>query len=215
VIAGNHPSVLDGILLWAVSPRPIRYLIAEDLYRHRFLHPIFSAFGCIEVYRTKNRNGDALHAAVAALEQGEVIGIFPEGTIHSGGVVREIKQGVALLALRTGVPVIPLAIHGSREAFPPFARTPRPHPVELDFGEPVAYPKTSGARIPDKVVAGAREAIRQRILDVMRMTAPGRSMMRLGVAGYARQVAAGAIIRPLCRFLTATAQPSLDPVAKA
>ena len=74
IIAGNHPSLLDGILLWAVSPRPVRFLIAEDMYRHPLLHPLFVAFGCIEVRRTVSCNGEALRNAVEALERGEVLG---------------------------------------------------------------------------------------------------------------------------------------------
>lgn len=70
LLAGNHPSLLDGVLLLAVSPRPVRFLVAEDLYAHRFLHGFFKALHCIPVYRSKTHNGDALRAAVAALEAG-------------------------------------------------------------------------------------------------------------------------------------------------
>src|SRR3989338_2793985 len=91
IIASNHPSVLDGVLLLALSPRPVRFLVAEDFYNHPLLNPLFKAFGCIEVYRTKTHNGGALRAAIAALKQGAVVGIFPEGTTHFGGTVPTIK----------------------------------------------------------------------------------------------------------------------------
>ena len=145
IIASNHPSVLDGVLLLALSPRPVRFLVAEDFYNHPLLNPLFKAFGCIEVYRTKTHNGDALRAAIAALKQGAVVGIFPEGTTHFGGTVPTIKQGVALLALRTGAPVICLAIHGSMAAFPPRAKFPHPVLIRLSFGSPLSYPRTTCA----------------------------------------------------------------------
>ena len=133
IIACNHPSVLDGIFLLVVSSRPVRFLVAENFYNHPLLKPFFRALGSIEVFRTKTHNGDALRTAVEALERGELVGIFPEGTVHFGGTMQQVKQGVALLALRTGCPVIPLGIMGSREAFPPDAKIPFPRPIAWNF----------------------------------------------------------------------------------
>jgi 1-acyl-sn-glycerol-3-phosphate acyltransferase len=210
LIAGNHPSVLDGILLWAASPRPVRFLIAEDLYRHRFLKPLFEALGCIEVLRTRPGNGDALRAAAAALERGELIGIFPEGTIHFRGAMRQVKQGVALLALKTGCPVIPMAIRGSGEAFPDGSRVPRPRPVRMRFGAPVAYPKAAQDPIPAEDVARTLEAIRRRIVETMRAAeAPARAGR--GRLLEFRAALAACVICPLAALLTCTANPSLDP----
>ena len=102
-----------GLLI--VSPRPVRFLVAEELFFHPFLHWIFAGMGCIPVYRTQTNNGDALRAAVAALERGEVIGIFPEGTTSDLGRMRSVKRGVGLLALRTGAPIVPFGVWGSAD----------------------------------------------------------------------------------------------------
>ena len=215
VIAGNHPSVLDGILLWAVSPRPVRFLIAEDLYNHRYLNPLFRAFGCIQVYRTKTNNGDALRAAVTALDRGELLGIFPEGTIHSGGSMQQVKKGVALLALKTGVPVVPLAIRGSREAFPDGASVPRPVAIRMRFSSPTAYPRTVLHPIPEPQVAETLEAIRRRIVQAMSETgAPAGDVRFEGWVRRAQTAAAAMVILPLAGLLTRTANPSLDPSAR-
>ena len=244
IIAGNHPSVLDGILLFAVSPRPVRFLVAEDLYTHRYLHPFFTLFGCIPVYRTipppatgplgrvrrgrtlptahmagggtKTHNGDALRAAVAALEAGEVIGIFPEGTIHDRGAMQQVKRGVALLALKTGCPVVPLAVRGSAEAFPDGARVPRPCAVSMRFETPIAYPKAALDPIPEEDVLRALEQIRRSILAALQMTsirAPGRA--RPAWIKPLRVALCSVVVLPLTSFLTLTANPSLDPVRKA
>lgn len=216
IIAGNHPSVLDGVLLFAVSSRPVRFLVAEDLYTHRFLNPFFRLFGCIPVYRTTTHNGDALRAAVAALRAGEVIGIFPEGTIHQLGSMRAIKRGVALLALKTGCPIVPLAIRGSDEAFPDGARVPKPSAVSMRFEAPVAYPISVLDPIPEPEVLGTLEQIRRTILGTMGLAAaqsPGRVP-----ASWIKclQVALCAlIVLPLTCFLTLTSNPSLDPARKA
>lgn len=214
LIAGNHPSVLDGILLLLVVKRPVRFLVAEDLYNHRVLRPLFQLMGAIPVYRTRSSNGDALRAAVAALDAGELIGIFPEGTIHFQGTLREIKRGVALLALKTGVPVVPLSIRGSYESFPSGAAAPRPGVIRMWFHEPVHYQRVVAEPIPDALVNDTREAIRMELRRRLDRTLvvggtdlaswPWRKRMQVALCG--------SIITPLARGLTATANPSLDPV---
>ena len=212
IIAGNHPNVLDGILLQVVAPRPVRFLVAEELYFHRFLHWGFRAFGCVPVYRSKTHNGDALRSAVAALDQGEVLGIFPEGTTRYRGTMPSIKRGVALLAMKTGCPVIPLAIHGSDAAFPEGARVPQPLPIRLEFAAPVAYARAAEPVIPEPEVMETMEDIRRRILEAMEAGAPASAAARGdGWLKEAQVVLAALIIWPLAAFLTLTANPRLDP----
>ena len=218
IIAGNHPSVLDGILLGVVSPRPVRFLVAEDLYNHPLLYPLFRAAGSIQVYRTKTHNGDALQMAVNALEQGEVIGIFPEGTVSFGGTMRHAKQGVALLALRTGCPVIPLAIQGSREAFPPDAKIAFPRRIQLHFDAPITFPRIASERIPEDQVDSAREQIRQHIANLVTSTQMRPAEKRLHRASWLKWLSiatAALIVVPLARLLTLTSRPSLDPAVRA
>ena len=215
IIAGNHPSVLDGVLLLAVSPRPVRFLIAEDLYYHRYLHWFFTVLECIPVYRTKTHNGDALRAAVSALQQGALLGIFPEGTIHFQGSMQQVKRGVALLALKTGLPVVPLAIQGSCEAFPDGARVPRPRIVQMYFDTPKAYPKTTHDPIPNDQVVQVLEGIRQDILKTI--DAIAHELLPWFIPRWVKEiqiVVAGLVIWPLAGFLTLTSNPSLDPVKK-
>ena len=212
IIAGNHPNVLDGLFLLVVSPRPVRFLIAEDMYTHRYLHGLFKALGMIPVYRTKSHNGDALRGAIAALQRGELLGIFPEGTTHFRGAIQEVKKGVGLLALRTGCPVVPLAIQGSDEAFPQGARFPRPRTIRMRFEEAVRYPPTDAHPIPEAQLAEVLEDIRRHILQTMQRVdaAPSRRLMPAWLKEL--QIALSAlIVVPLSSFLTRTANPSLDP----
>jgi 1-acyl-sn-glycerol-3-phosphate acyltransferase len=153
---------------------------------------------------------------VAALEQGELLGIFPEGTIAYGGSMPHTKPGTALLALKTGLPVVPLGVQGSLEAFPAWAKIPRSHPIRLHLGSPVTYPKRPCVHIPDEQVTKVREDIRRRILHVMAgmpfLSSP--LPIKGGISVRMRTVLAAVVIIPLARFLTSTANPSLDPVAR-
>ncbi len=212
ILAGNHPSVLDGILLLIVAPRRVRFLVAEEFYTHPYLRWLFKAMGCIEVYRTRTHNGDALRAAVEALECGEVIGIFPEGTTAHGGRMQQIKQGVGLLALRTGAPVIPFGITGTDAAYPTAARVPRPISVGIAFCPAQAYARAQEEPIPEPVLHPALEDLREEILRAVRW-----SRVTYGDAPpvwqckQLRVLLSAAMIVPLCAFLHATMNPSLDP----
>ena len=216
ILAGNHPNVLDGILLLIASPRPVRFLVAEEMFFHPCLHWLFEAFGCIPVYRTQTRNGDALRAAIAALEQGAVLGIFPEGTTYEGGQMRTLRRGVGLLALRTGAPVVPLGIVGSDEAYPSGTRLPNPGRIALVFAPAHVFSRTSVDVIPADHLGGVLEETRGAILGGLREARmasrcepPPHVWKRLQVA------LAALIVLPLAGLLHATANPSLDPADPA
>ncbi|ROR34710.1 lysophospholipid acyltransferase family protein [Inmirania thermothiophila] len=116
LVAANHVSGLDPLVLAAVSPRPLRFLIAREQYARWWLRPFFRAIGCIPVDRA-HRPDRALRAALRALEAGEVVVIFPEGGIRYRTERRRgLKGGVAWLACRTGAPVLPVRVDGVRGA---------------------------------------------------------------------------------------------------
>jgi len=112
IVAANHVSGLDPLLLIAASRRPLRFLIASEEYHRPVLHWIFKAAGCIPVDR-KGRAEQALRAARRALEQGEVIALFPHGKIHlDSDPPRPIKAGVVRLAIWTNTPIYPVRLDG-------------------------------------------------------------------------------------------------------
>jgi len=113
ILASNHVSGLDPLLLIAASRRPLRFLIAREWYDLWFLRRLFRAIGCIPVERTQNPQA-AYRAAREALARGEVIAIFPHGRIALDGDHPPLKRGVLVLARLSGAPVIPVRIDGIR-----------------------------------------------------------------------------------------------------
>jgi 1-acyl-sn-glycerol-3-phosphate acyltransferase len=127
IVAANHASNVDGVLLAAwlqpVAGRPIRFLAKEQLFATP-LRPLLESFGTILV-RAGGSDIDAYRKARAALDRGEIVGVFPEGSRSPDGVLREAYQGVAMLAARTGAPVVPVGMEGTDRFLPRGAGLPR------------------------------------------------------------------------------------------
>ncbi len=114
LVASNHISGLDPLLLIASSPRPLRFLIAHEQFDRWWLRWLFQAVGCIPVERARNPRA-ALIAARRALEHGEVVALFPHGRIHlDHHDPTPLKRGIALLAHMTGAPIYPVRVEGVR-----------------------------------------------------------------------------------------------------
>ena len=114
ILASNHISGLDPLLILASSRRPIRFLIAREQYERFGLNWLFRAVKCIPVDREK-RPERALRAAIRSLQEGHVVAIFPHGKIHTpDDPPISIKPGVALLAQLSGVDILPMRISGVR-----------------------------------------------------------------------------------------------------
>lgn len=112
IVVANHVSGVDPLLLISASKRPLRFLIAREEYERPIVHWLFKKAGCIPVDRT-GRPEQALRQALRALQQGEVIALFPHGKIHlDTDPPRKIKGGVVRLASWSTAPVFPVRIDG-------------------------------------------------------------------------------------------------------
>jgi 1-acyl-sn-glycerol-3-phosphate acyltransferase len=139
IICPNHTSVIDSFLLPSVLPRRITFVgKAEYLDDWKTKH-LFPALGMIPIDRSGGDSSTrALDAAAAVLGRGELFGIYPEGTRSRDGKLRKGHTGPARLALRTGAPLVPIGIVGTREIQPPGSSAPRPfRPCEIRIGRPI------------------------------------------------------------------------------
>src|SRR5256885_83145 len=132
LIAANHHNYLDGVVLGVAAPEPISFLVMPRVWRATPLHPILHRnLGSIPIDLGR-ADVSALRRALRTLEAGKVIGIFPEGPFSVRGRLEPRLPGVALLALRSGVPVIPAGIRGTYEALAERRRyIPRPGPPRV------------------------------------------------------------------------------------
>ncbi len=143
LLAANHQSFLDIPFLGGTVPRHVAFVARDTLAHTRWLAYVMRECGAVLVKRGA-RDRRALRAIVAQLEAGDCVAIFPEGTRTPDGRVHGFQAGALHAARRAGVPVVPVGIRGSFEAWPRQQRLPRPHRVRLRFGPPVDVREDSG-----------------------------------------------------------------------
>jgi 1-acyl-sn-glycerol-3-phosphate acyltransferase len=135
LIAANHHNYLDGIVLGVTVPEPISFLVMPRVWRATPLHPLFHRNIRSIPIDLERADVSALRRALQILQEGRVVGIFPEGPFSVRGRLEPGLPGVALLALRSGVPVVPAGIRGTYEALAGRrGYIPRRVPIGVRFG---------------------------------------------------------------------------------
>ena len=139
ILAPNHTSVLDSFFLPLVLPRRICFVGKAEYLDDWKTRRLFPALGMIPLDRSGGEKSQAaLDTAARIIERGELFGIYPEGTRSRDGVLHRGHTGPARLALRTGVPILPVGLVGTRDVQPPEARFPKPFmPVSVRIGKPI------------------------------------------------------------------------------
>ncbi|MEU2264118.1 lysophospholipid acyltransferase family protein [Streptomyces sp. NPDC019645] len=145
ILAVNHAHNIDGPMLMGTAPRPVHFLIKKEAFIGP-LNPFLTGIGQLKVDRASTDRA-AVTNALGVLEQGGVLGIFPEGT-RAGGDFTSIRAGLAYFAVRSGAPIVPVAVLGSSErggrlipALPPLRSR-----FDIVFGEPFDPGDGSGRR---------------------------------------------------------------------
>jgi len=143
IVAPSHRSILDVPFSAFITRRPIRFLAKEELFATRIGAALFGALGAVRVER-----GTADRGALRALEQGlaggSPVAVFPEGTRGSGPRITPLFGGAAFLAVKLGVPIVPVGVGGSEGILPKGKVLPRPRRVAVVVGKPVVPPAVDG-----------------------------------------------------------------------
>jgi 1-acyl-sn-glycerol-3-phosphate acyltransferase len=135
ILIANHSSFLDPPVLGSACPRKVHFLIMRAMYDMLRFRWFYAGMESIPV-STNRQDALSLRRALRALQQGRVVGVFPEGQRRPDGRMGEAQRGAARLAARSGAPVVPVGIRGAYEALPPKGMFPWPKRIEVVFGEP-------------------------------------------------------------------------------
>ena len=140
IIASNHLSFIDSIVIPITVPRPVYYLGKADYWDSWRTRWFFKGAGVVPIKREGSGSGDAaLETGVDLLRSGEIVGIYPEGTRSPDGRLYRGKTGPARMALAAGVSVVPCAVIGTNRAQPPGKYTVSRYPVTVRFGRPLDF----------------------------------------------------------------------------
>ncbi len=137
ILVGNHESHIDPFFYGAACHRRIRYMSKLDNFKTPIVKTLFNNLGAFKVDRENPERG--WEKAKEIIRGGEWVGIFPEGTRSKDGTLGEFKTGAVRLAIEMQVPIVPMAVIGSRNALPKGNLVMKPTQVKVRVADPIFY----------------------------------------------------------------------------
>jgi len=161
ILAPSHRSLLDIPFAATVTPRRLRFMAKKEIFATSFGHWVFTQLGAVAVDRDGNDRA-ALKSIEAALHEGEPVVIFPEGTRRTGPELGPLASGAAYLALKTGVPIVPVGVGGSERPVRRYRGFPWWSRVGVVVGEPITVEPSTGT-IKRSSITALDEELRVRL----------------------------------------------------
>ena len=158
ILAVNHGSQIDPIVVAAAVPRRCTFLAAAELLKMPVLGALIRPFRLVPVERGRF-DRRAIQGCLARLERGEALVIFPEGKISTDGNLQPARDGLAFVAARARVPVIPIGIAGTYQVWPLGTRIPRRGRITVRIGEAIVPPRAPSRRDQSALTARVMDAI--------------------------------------------------------
>lgn len=181
ILAPVHRSYVDWLLVARITRRRLRYIVKEEVWKSKVAGRMLEVLGAFPVNRS-GADRDALERCQSVLAGGEPLVMFPEGTRRSGREVTDIRDGVAYLSLRMGVPIVPVGIGGSEGAMPRGASFPHPRRVNLVIGRPILANSAAGTEaVPPPGEAGDPATTRRRARVPRSATTEQSARLRTGL----------------------------------
>jgi 1-acyl-sn-glycerol-3-phosphate acyltransferase len=167
LLAPVHRSILDTPISACVTRRRLRFMGADKYWKSRWFGRLLSILGGFPVTRgTADR--EALQRCIAILQGGEPLVLFPEGERKQGDVVQPLFDGATYIAVKAGVPIVPVGIGGSARAMPKGAKFIFPRKVRVVVGAPIQVPASQTGRAQRQAIREITEQLHaelQRLYD--------------------------------------------------
>jgi 1-acyl-sn-glycerol-3-phosphate acyltransferase len=141
LVVSNHGSYFDPPLLSCAVKRPVAYMAKEELFQVPILKQAIKLYGAYPVKRGAGDRG-ALRAALQALNEGWLVGVFLEGTRTPDARIHDPKLGAAMIAAKAQVPLLPISLWGTQKILRKASPFPRSVPVTIRIDKPIAPPQS-------------------------------------------------------------------------
>lgn len=157
IICPNHVDFFDPPVVVACTKRKVHMMAKEELFKNGFIKWLAKLFGIFPVKRGE-KDLEAIKTSLRILKEGEVLGIYPEGTRN--GIARGVKPktGAINIAIKSGAPIVPLGIQGT---FKPFTK------VKLNYGKPISYEKYKDQKLEKEDV---EKLLNELMSEIIRLT---------------------------------------------
>lgn len=164
LLLANHVSYIDAFIIYLTSPRPVRFVVLEAYVKVKPIAWFLKLFGAIPIRKTHAK--EAITRTVAALKEGDVVCLFPEGGLTRLGVIYEFKKGFELIVRKSGCPVVPVYMDGlwnsifSFERDKYFKKWPLglSCPLQVAFGRPIPAKEATVERVREGIWEQSNEA---------------------------------------------------------
>jgi 1-acyl-sn-glycerol-3-phosphate acyltransferase len=176
ILAANHVSFADEIFTPLAARRQVFYFAKAEYFttrgfRGRVTAAVFTGLGQVPVERADTRSAaGVIDIGVDLLRSGKALGIFPEGTRSPDGQLHKFRTGVARLALRSGAPVVPVGLVGTRDVHPPNSRRWHRAPVAVHFGTPLNFADRAAEERSARVLREVTDTIRTAVQELSGQT---------------------------------------------
>ena len=165
LVVSNHASFLDVFVLGITMPRQLRYVARASLFVP-VLGPVIHSVGAFPIDR-EGGGREGLKEALRRLKNGSAVLLFPEGTRSEDGELQPLKPGFVALT-RARLPIVPVGLAGTFEAWPRHSKYPRPYPLRAHYGEPIA-PEAQAGLTSEALI----QLVHDRLADALRIARAG------------------------------------------
>ena len=181
IIASNHLSFSDSIFMPLVVPRKVTFMAKSEYFTSPGIKGVikrifFQALGQVPVDRTGGRRSEAaIRTGLKLLEEGQCIGIYPEGTRSPDGRLYKGRTGIARMAIDSGAPIVPVAMFNTAEIQPTGQVVPKVRRVEMVFGEPMYFNGDSSdfahlRKVTDEIMQGIQKISGQVFVEFLALS---------------------------------------------
>jgi 1-acyl-sn-glycerol-3-phosphate acyltransferase len=160
LLASNHVSYLDPMILGITTGRRLNYMAKDSLFKGWFLGYVLPKLGAFPIKRNSADTG-AIKECFGRIKKGGPLLLFPEGTRHGSAEDKKALAGVGFLAQKAGVPVVPVFIEGSQKALPPGAKFFKRSRIRVFYGKPLLFKEKN-----------EYEAVAGQVMQAIRALAP-------------------------------------------